>query len=103
MKLNGFYVKKITTLADGSFKLELVTQELDDETALALIKNRNKFIDEVVEVPAIEEDAGKSPSQRLRGVIYRLWEQNGKEGGSFEIYYRMVMELLIEKYKEKLN
>lgn len=44
----------------------------------------------------------KTQAQRLRGVVYRLWEQTGKKGDS-ETYYRSVMESLIEQLKEKLQ
>ena len=33
----------------------------------------------------------KTQAQRLRGVIFRLWEQNGNKGDS-ETYYRAMLE-----------
>lgn len=44
----------------------------------------------------------KTPSQRLRGVLFVLWEQTGAQG-DFDTYYRRIMESLINKYKEKLQ
>lgn len=44
----------------------------------------------------------KSPSQRLKAVIYRLWEKNGSKGDS-ESFYRSTMEKLIESLKERLD
>lgn len=49
----------------------------------------------------------KTPSQRLRAVIYRLWEQSGKQGGRPKLdqdeYYEIIMEKLIEQLKSKLG
>lgn len=57
----------------------------------------------VVNLPAlIEEDGGKSPAQRMRGVLYRLWEQKGGQG-DFETWYRVRMSAIIDQLKEKLT
>lgn len=47
-------------------------------------------------------DNKKTPSQRLRNVFYRLWEQEGKQG-EFKEFYRVKMETLVEHFKQKLN
>lgn len=44
----------------------------------------------------------KSPSQRLRAVIFRLWEQSNKDVDQDE-YYEIVMEKIIDQMKSKLN
>ena len=44
----------------------------------------------------------KTQAQRLRGVIFRLWEQNGNKGDS-ETYYRAMLEKVIDQFKEKLE
>lgn len=44
----------------------------------------------------------KTQSQRLRGVLYILWEQQGKQG-EFEEFYRSQTEKIIEHYKGKLD
>lgn len=44
----------------------------------------------------------KSPSQRLRAVMYLLWEKNPGDT-SFESFYREKMELFINHLKEKLD
>lgn len=69
-----------------------------------LVSQSNEQISplDVVNLPEIkhEEDI-KSPSQRLRAVLYILYQRKGLPG-TFENYYRSVMEKLIEHYKEKL-
>lgn len=60
---------------------------------------------DIDQLPDIQLDTGeKSPSQRLRGVLYRLWEQSKSraQGQTFELFYRSYMERLIESIKEKL-
>lgn len=44
----------------------------------------------------------KTPSQRLRNVLYVLWEQS-KVNEEFDSYYRRMMESLIEGVKRKLE
>lgn len=47
------------------------------------------------------EVEGKSKSQRLRNVLYRLWEQS-KTSVNFNDFYSQRMEQLIEQIKERL-
>lgn len=53
------------------------------------------------EIDPVKYDNAKSPGQRLRAVIYRYWEQKGKQG-DFNLYYIAAMERLINQYKDKL-
>jgi len=58
---------------------------------------------DVVGLPEIKVDKDrKSQATRLRAVLWRLWEQEGKVGDS-ETFYNAKMEQLIEHYKEKLS
>lgn len=60
-------------------------------------------VSQVADLPDLtEEDAGKSPAQRLRATLWRIWEQGGKQG-DFELAYRRDMERIIEKLKERLT
>lgn len=57
---------------------------------------------EVLELPALVKKQGeKSPSQRLREVIYLLGRQ--KNVADDEAFYRVTMELIINQVKEKLT
>lgn len=100
---------------DGSVKLVFETRELSglDIAILAeyrqkegwLLFSANAFKKEDADIPDEKADSmtgQKTQAQRLRGVIYRLWEQNGKKGDS-ENYYRSVMESLIDQLKDKLE
>ena len=45
---------------------------------------------------------GKTQAQRLRAVIYILWEQKGKKGNPDD-HYKKTMENIISQLKEKLE
>lgn len=44
----------------------------------------------------------KSSAQRLRAVLYRLWEKRGRNG-EFEKYYQTSMEKFINRIKKELE
>lgn len=55
------------------------------------------------------EIEGKSKSQRLRSVLYVLWQQfpdkdeNGVSKKDFSHFYSNIMEVIIQHYKDKLD
>jgi hypothetical protein len=109
-------VSKVSTLADGSLSLTIHTQELPEETMMRLFKLRRKAgmilissdtisKDEVNEVEKFTtefEVGGKTPSQRLRAVLYRVWEQT-EQTYDFPIWYESQLERIINKYKATLD
>lgn len=54
---------------------------------------------DLIEKSEIEVE-GKTKSQRLRNVLYKVWEQ--EEIGSFNDFYADEMERIITHYKSKL-
>lgn len=73
-------------------KVYISKENIDQET--------KTMIDEIV----LEEDEKKTPSQRLRAVIYRIWEgaHNSKKTKKvFTEFYRDFMEKTIMDLKEK--
>lgn len=108
-------VGNISTKVDGSIKITLETMELNNDDAAALFGLRgaeayallsaNKISEEDAKLPTEKADPAigtKTPSQRLRNVLYRLWQQQSG-GTDFESYYRVKMEQLIESIKAKLD
>lgn len=105
---------KVNSKVDRSYSLTFVTRELGGVEAVALLddlmnegwlmwSSDNDLTD--ADVPDEKADSmtgQKTQAQRLRAVIYRLWEQKGKKGDS-ESYYRSIMESLIEQVKERLE
>jgi hypothetical protein len=61
--------------------------------------------EEDVKLPTEKADPSvgqKTPSQRLRAVLYRLWQQSSG-GVDFESFYRMRLESIIDQVKDKLH
>lgn len=109
-------VESISTRSDGSLKVILGTQEANDETGAGLIRMRGKYVkvllsDEniipdvvsAVEGASIIAGNQKTPSQKLRHVIYRLWQQEGRDGETSEDFYRNKITEIIEEIKLKLD
>lgn len=108
-------IETISSRADGSLKLSIGTQEISSEDAGKLFGFRGKFVKVLISDTNITElevgliDAHqtsgtkkKSKSQRLRAILYRVWEQQGT-AMEFDQFYDTEMENLILKYKEVLN
>ena len=60
--------------------------------------------EDIIDLPPIKQkDAEKyTPSQRLRHVLYRLWNQEGSSK-SFDDYYEYYINYLIDRVKDKLE
>jgi hypothetical protein len=109
IKIAGYFTG-FSSKTDHTIALRFNTQEVSGEEYVDLQSNLGGFgtiaffpNGESVEVPEEEPvEEGKTHSERLRAVIWRLWEKKGKEG-DFEAFRRMHMEKLIELYKAKLD
>jgi len=62
--------------------------------------SQEKFI---TELEVDYDDPKKTPSKRLRGVLYRNFEQESKGYKTFNDYYNSQMELLIMHFKNNLD
>lgn len=107
-------IQSVRTLVDGGTKLDIITQELspDEMTELFTLKGKIGWFlfkenvinpDDIKDLPDIKVDKGeKTKAQRLRGVVYKLWETTGRTKTSEE-FYNEYMEKIINSIKEKLN
>lgn len=105
----------ITKKKDGTLSIKLGTQELHSQDTAEIFEMGNRQIwTAFSDIPVKENDLNipevldetdlKSPSQRLRGVIYILFEQSkDKTNKTFEHFYRDYMEKIIDNIKDKLN
>jgi len=107
----------IRSLKDKTYKLTFETNELTPEQFGAIGASLQSFgylafkkdpykQKEKEMLNAIEsdyEDKGKSKAQRLRGVLYRNWEQSSGGYEVFDDYYNHHMEKIIIHFKEKLD
>lgn len=107
-------IEEIKSRKDNTWKLTVGTQEMapEDEAILVALKGKEGHFVFAVQETITEQDiptehlefkGEKSPSQRLRAVLYRIWEQAAKESKlDFEVFYRSRMERIIEQLKERL-
>ena len=105
---------KVTSRADKSYKLEFETRELSGNDAsilLGLLQQEGYLLyspnNDLTEADIPDEKADsmtgkKTQAQRLRAVLYVVWQQRG-QNGSFENYYQTRMEQIIEQIKDKLD
>lgn len=105
-------IHKVQTLVDGGNKLEVITRELspDEMTALFSLKGRegwflfkeNEITEmEVKDLPEVKEfKSDKTPSQRLRAVLYVIWEKE-KPTDNFDDFYKKKTNEIISWLKEK--
>lgn len=109
-------IEGVATRVDNTIKITLGTQELGADTLARVFKLRGKAglvlisageitqdqID-LVEKSSVDYDLGnKSKSQRLRGVLYRLWEAQGAKD-DFDAYYNAKLNKMIEYFKEQID
>ena len=107
-------VDKITTLKDRSVKVTLDTQELSPSKAGELFTLMNSLATvyispaevtsrEMAQVDAVEpEMPGKSPSMRMRNVLFLLWKQDEEGFKVFDMFYQHKMEKYINELKQNL-
>lgn len=107
------YLDKITTLKDGSVRVTFTSQELSAESCTALMQYRQQFgwllfSGQTLSDLDIPKDQAKdfrddkTPSQRMRGVLYVLWKHLGSPD-TFVAFYSSEMERQIERVKERLE
>lgn len=88
------------TTNELSVEDKLIVAEFYGKFGFVLFKS-NEF--STADIPKEEaEDASKTPSKRLRAVLFILWKQMG-EKGDFEQYYRTQIEKIIDHLKAKLD
>lgn len=111
-------IVKVETMANNSLRLKLDTQEnLSAEQAMKIMEMRGKLgwftftphgriiqPEDLISLPRATkyEEEDKSPSQRLRAVLFVLWEQRGSPK-TFDEFYRQRMEQIINSAKELLT
>lgn len=116
MILISVIIEGISTRKDNTICIKLACNELNPHKVGEIMSLHNKYSFvaikpenftenelKAVEGMKVDESIGKSHSQRLRGVIYRSWEQNNEGFQAFENYYVNKMETIITHLKSKLS
>ena len=109
-------IEGAATRADGTLKITIGVQELspDQMAGVMLLTRKYCYVAlkpedfgqaerEALEQLKADETAGKTASQRLRAVLYRLWQQNPEGFTDFTAFYMAKMERLINWVKAKLD
>ena len=105
------------SLKDRTLKITFETGEITSEQMANVHYSLNKVgfvcfspdpfatheLEEIDKLKVEFSDIGKPPSQRLRAVLYKLWEQKPEGYSLFNDYYNGKMETLIEHFKSKIE
>lgn len=106
-------VDGVTLKKDSTLSIRLGTQEMTPEESAEVFKMGNRQIwvglcetgiaqlDIPKEINEFEND--KSPSERLRNVLWVYWKENMKGEGEFETFRKGYMNKIIDNIKEKLK
>ena len=108
-------IQGVKTLVDGGISLTLHTRELDSNAKAKLFDLQKQEVcvafktsqivrDDLKAIPEppLEFKSDKTPSQRLRAVLFVRYSQN-KPTPTFEEYYIRCMNEFIEGVKEDLE
>ena len=111
-------IEGIKTRKDKTLSISISTNEISPEKASELMRLNQSYCftafkpDEFKtnEVEALEnletgyeDDNKKTPSQRLRSVLFVAWKQKSEGFERFDDFYTYKMEKIIEHYKSKLE
>ncbi len=113
------YLNKYSSMVSGGLKIEFITQEnVDAELLSNIISLKDKLgwlffgvkqieAVDLIDLPKIDKTKyvdAKTPSQRLRAVLFLLWQKTAKENGvDKDKFYEDQMEKIINWVKEKLD
>ena len=106
---------KVETRPNRSLRIHLDTQEnisvemmektmrTYGKTGWFTFSEEQVKAEDLIDLPPLTFEKGeKSKSVRLRGVLFRLWEKTDRAMSSEE-YYNVMMEKIIENFKNKLD
>lgn len=105
------HVSRISSRADGSIGISMVTPELTTNEKALFFELHNVNCTMALEpldtpdIPELKIDKdveNKTQSERIRSVLYLLWRQEGEQG-DFKTYYYNTTEKWIDKLKERIN
>lgn len=106
-------IESVSTRADGTIKIVIGTQETSPEQMAALFAlkggqgwflfSENKIQEQdIPEEPSPEFKSDKSPSERLRAVLYVYWQTNTAMKKPFNTWYKDWIEGKIKEIKDYL-
>jgi len=110
------FIDGVKTLKNNSLKITIETQDtktltsnemaelfkLNDKHVWVAFKEQSVKVEDLDIKESNEFKSDKSPSQRLRSVLYVYWEKY-KPTDDFDSFYRKKMEDFINLIKDKLD
>lgn len=108
-------IENITTRKDKTLKVVLGTQETTPEQAGKLFELLNQYAvvyisgkdithEQIKAVDEVDIDlGGKSQSERIRNVLFLLFNQDAEGFSNFDNYYQSKTEKFIEHLKSKIK
>jgi hypothetical protein len=106
-------IGSISAKVDGSIAYRVSTPELSAEEKSTMFDLQNVNVEvlispfetkEEIELIDVKKDLEtKTPSQRLRAVMFLLWKKNNEGYELFETFYEKKMNGIIEHLKGKID
>ena len=108
-------VESLRTRKDRTIAITIGTQEMEPAKAGEIFSLNNQLVTVYISPTGIDQDTidiidtlepelpGKSPSQRLRSILYLLWKQDDGGFKDKNLHYLHHMEKIIDHYKSKLD
>lgn len=108
-------VENVSTRRDKTIKVTLGTQEMapKDAAELLSLQNRTCFVyvkDTGIsqqEIDAVNETdpemGGKTQSQRIRNVLFVIWQKNNHGFSKFDDFYQHKTEAIINHLKKQID
>jgi hypothetical protein len=108
-------IESISTRKDKTLKITIGTNESSPNQASDVFLLNQSFCyiglkiepftqsEEILIAGLKSEINQKTPSQRLRSILYKLYEQDDKGFKDFSSYYNGEMDKIIEHYKGKIE
>lgn len=109
-------IESISTRKDNTLKVIIGTNEITPDKVGSLMAMHNKMAyvaikpetfnkseESLLDEIKVDEQIGKTPSQRLRSVLFLLHKKNNEGFDNFSEFYVHKMEGFIEHLKTKLD
>ena len=109
-------IENVRTMSKGVLRIQVDTQEnlspeeksrcmdMHEKTGWFVFAERQIQPEDLIKLPELKPtDEIKTPSQRLRAIIFVMWEQNNEGFKDSESHYRFWMNKISDWLKEKLK
>lgn len=110
-------IEGVRTRKDHTYSITLGTQELSPEQGARLFALNNNIANVYISPNTIQTDlmkeidlasvdmvdSQKTPSKRMKAVLYLLWKNNNEGYDDSALYYQNKMEHLINQLKTRLT